>query len=804
MKFSTYDPTVKTNNIQGEIRVPADRAAWGISTNSLDDAGKAFHSIGLAIGQRQEEADRQTILKAMNLYNQGQYGLMYNEEDGLMNTKLEGSDGIDGTYLSRERDLRSRVLGVTKLHSKKNMLALTNLMDKSAMQNFQNVDRHRQQQYEKVQDIQFEGNMNSVLDSVLRNPETVDEQIINTKRLVDLRYSGKNLGKEAMESIYRQHTGRVVTTFIDNAIVTENYSLARDALEIYGRDCLDENQRRHYAQNIYGFEKNRWRIQTAEEIAKAYGYNPLAIKRHINNMRSGFQGLSEEGGTWQRSDESVSLQGMTPTAQAAISDLAQELYDMSGEKLIITSGTDSTDIHASGVNSHANGVKIDVANEFFKNPENRKRFIRLAESKGVKVLDEYENPSANSTGEHLDLDLSGYTGGGEKLSPEEAERLYQKSLSKAREFEALKKQQEAIEYKNAEKAIHDYVFDTKNLSETDLHRKCYELSGGDLNKYNKYLAEAIGWGKVKYQISDKPKLTKEDFMDIKEALAGGTFKSYGDFIQAITSRYSLTEEQWKMASNIYGQWENKIGEFSIDVSKLGLTDILGEMPKDTAGKEAYKLKEKTLRRLAAQVINEILSEKAQRKEPREVNEIEVKARLQRMAQEQVIGYYKTNEKTFFGFDKYAPLLYSDTLGAQVGIANLLPWGNGQWFVQYEQTDPMVYKPDEIVNTNALYTILHYGRKGNLPEQDFELALAERRRSEQAERQKQYAEQQRAKLKGTSKIDMRSEEEKEWEKPSKFAWLSKKQEDPEEILARMRASGKKEKEEEVYFNVEPGN
>ena len=52
----------------------------------------------------------------------------------------------------------------------------------------------------------------------------------------------------------------------------------------------------------------------------------------------------------------------------------------------------------------------EVWKHALENPEFRAQFIAYAESQGIVVLDEYANPSANSTGGHLDLDFTGYNG----------------------------------------------------------------------------------------------------------------------------------------------------------------------------------------------------------------------------------------------------------------------------------------------------------------------------------------------------------------------------------------------------------
>jgi hypothetical protein len=125
-----------------------------------------------------------------------------------------------------------------------------------------------------------------------------------------------------------------------------------------------------------------------------------------------------------------------------ISDIFQKT---TGKPLIVTSGNDSN-IHAGGEFSHGNGWKVDVSGNGLEDPKIRYPFIKQCESLGITVRDEYDNPSPNSTGGHLDLTFNGYKGNVRKkrngfgsvlgrglpLSPKEYARRQKEALAERR------------------------------------------------------------------------------------------------------------------------------------------------------------------------------------------------------------------------------------------------------------------------------------------------------------------------------------------------------------------------------------
>lgn len=121
--------------------------------------------------------------------------------------------------------------------------------------------------------------------------------------------------------------------------------------------------------------------------------------------------VNTEGKTWDRLDDSVDVKNVQDVTKAGLADIADVYYNTFGVPLTVTSGNDSG-VHADGPHSHYAGVKLDVSGGVLDDQKKRHQFIEECEKRGIEVLDEYEHPSPNSTGGHLDLDFTNYNGGG--------------------------------------------------------------------------------------------------------------------------------------------------------------------------------------------------------------------------------------------------------------------------------------------------------------------------------------------------------------------------------------------------------
>ena len=292
MKIAGYQGSVNLGAGGGAtVKVSSDLNAYGSGGKGLAAIAGAANKWAVAVEAQQEEEDKQSILNAMDIFNKSRYNIMYNDESGLMNTKLEGTAGAGASYTEQINKARQDVLSNTKLHSKKNQLALDHLMYQSAQQGFQTVDQYEQKQKEAVTDLRYDNNIQNSCEFVQKNwnnPQALQDEIIRTQLLTSAIY-GKR-GAEFIESKSRANIGQVVASAVGASITNEDYGTMRNIMDKYG-SYLTANQRAAFEKVAYDKESNAFERNTAKDLYAKYGDDEEAVRKELEGMK----GFSEGG-----------------------------------------------------------------------------------------------------------------------------------------------------------------------------------------------------------------------------------------------------------------------------------------------------------------------------------------------------------------------------------------------------------------------------------------------------------------------------------------------------------------------------
>lgn len=292
MKIAGYQGSVNLGTGGGAtVKVSSDLNAYGSGGKGLAAIAGAANKWAVAVEAQQEDEDKQSILNAMDIFNKSRYNIMYNDESGLMNTKLEGTAGAGASYTEQINKARQDVLSNTKLHSQKNQLALDHLMYQSAQQGFQTVDQYEQKQKEAVTDLRYDNNIQNSCEFVQKNwnnPQALQDEIIRTQLLTSAIY-GKR-GAEFIESKSRANIGQVVASAVGASITNEDYGTMRNLMDKYG-SYLTANQRAAFEKVAYDKESNAFERNTAKDLYAKYGDDEEAVRKAIEGMN----GFSEGG-----------------------------------------------------------------------------------------------------------------------------------------------------------------------------------------------------------------------------------------------------------------------------------------------------------------------------------------------------------------------------------------------------------------------------------------------------------------------------------------------------------------------------
>lgn len=295
MKISGYNPQVNNGGIvNATVKRVSDVMAYGGNGQGLKAVSQGIGAWANVIAQKQEEDDKQNILKAMDEYNKGRFEIMYNQDSGLMNTTLDKSEGISDSYIEQEKKLRGNVLKGVKLYNQKNMVALNSLMDNSARQGYESVYRYQTKQKIAANEVRFSDYMdkqNEYAQNNYGNFEIVNSLMQQADLIADLHY--RNIGGDAMvKEKQKQAKGSIAASSITSAITHEDYATARKLKDLYS-GFLTTEQRAAFEKVLYKKEAANYEYNLGNQLYQLYGDDEAAVKKALEGANGFTENISD-------------------------------------------------------------------------------------------------------------------------------------------------------------------------------------------------------------------------------------------------------------------------------------------------------------------------------------------------------------------------------------------------------------------------------------------------------------------------------------------------------------------------------
>ena len=295
MKISGYTSQVNNGGVtNATIKTIGDVMAYGGNGQGLKAVSQGIGAWANVIAQKQEEDDKQNILKAMDEYNKGRFEIMYNQDSGLMNTTLDKSEGISDSYIEQEKMLRGNVLKGVKLYNQKNMVALNSLMDNSARQGYESVYRYQTKQKIAANEVRFSDYMdkqNEYAQNNYGNFEIVNSLMQQADLIADLHY--RNIGGDAMvKEKQKQAKGSIAASSITSAITHEDYATARKLKDSYS-SFLTTEQRAAFEKVLYQKESANYEYNLGNQLYQMYGDDEAAVKKALEGATGFAENISD-------------------------------------------------------------------------------------------------------------------------------------------------------------------------------------------------------------------------------------------------------------------------------------------------------------------------------------------------------------------------------------------------------------------------------------------------------------------------------------------------------------------------------
>lgn len=293
MKLATYTPQIQRNTINAHVDAPAAtalRAIGAMQGQGLAGVARGVGQVGAYIQHQQEETDAVNAQAASNEYTKRVNELLYNPDNGLMNTKFDGASGITQDFTEQEKKIREEVYGQYHFHTAKGQQAFNRLADSSAAQRYTMLQRHQYQQAEAYKDVTYDNGLQLNMQTAADNyaaPDIVDDNIREAIISASARYYGQ--GDEVIKLQTRKAAGQVAQQAINMAYANGNDNQAAAYIEKYGA-YLDPNQRTQYSKAVHQRVLANLIRNTADTLVAKYGNNPVALYAAIYQNGEGGSG----------------------------------------------------------------------------------------------------------------------------------------------------------------------------------------------------------------------------------------------------------------------------------------------------------------------------------------------------------------------------------------------------------------------------------------------------------------------------------------------------------------------------------
>ena len=520
-----------------------------------------------------EQIIRTDVLQANNEYVKRTNDLRMQ----LMQKKEKGALDIVGEYEVGERKIRSELMAQSPQSVKYGKGAM--LFDYSTQQtdnaNRRVLGQYRAQQFEAWQNTTYENNQNQITTTLMQNPN--DPQALKdavNKTIFSVEDIFGTYGEERVELETNKALGRLGTAVIEQAIVNQDYTESKRLVR-YFNDVLTPDQRNSFNDTINQKEKLEDNYIMAKQLLEQFGSDEEGARAFIDNMgKSSADGMwSTEGSTWIKKN-GVSLEGTQYVTRNGIADLGEYYKKITGEPLLITSGTDSGNLHVQGERSHGGGWKVDVASDWLENPENRAKFIQYAESKGIHVIDEYSNPSAKSTAGHLDLDFTDYKDGDDSrriISFKDRESMFKMYKNMKSDRENRIKAQNDLFYKNVNEKI--YTMHQQGVPYESVIDWIKTTAGANVEAGKKMIT-AVDY----FYGSNNRKVSDAEMSILKSRLAAGTFPDYESLMQTCDELHLSADQKYIMQEE-YSKFKEGKGMYRHELNGYIENSIKGKETK---------------------------------------------------------------------------------------------------------------------------------------------------------------------------------------------------------------------------------
>lgn len=434
---SSVNPTAGGQRVGVEYNDAGNRAA----ANMYGTIGKAFNAGLDVLNKEQEQNEALRVAKATNEFNL-ELGKL--KVDYMQKRQGSNSAGVINDFLKDANVLSERIYAKSGIRYKLGEQAFKRITDNTLATDGVQLYKFQEQETQKYKQNVFDQSADNLINGVIDG-----ESLLENYPIMEGLYRSMfpDLPKEQYKQVETEMANRYAAILVNDAVNQNNYTLAEDRLS-YFRNKISPELRTKLEAALYSEQEY---VENSELSKQLVDIPPDEWDAYLENYAKGKGNITEGKYTF---NPGVSFEGMQENAVQGIKGITGILNQYGIDDVYITSTKNDYSGHAPG-SAHYEGVGVDVDSTKLGELDESSRNILADRMEraypGLKVLNEYDDPSDYATAGHFHLDFTNYKGesrlGASGLSARRRDQIKAKASAILRDKDrALKEQRQ--KYKN--------------------------------------------------------------------------------------------------------------------------------------------------------------------------------------------------------------------------------------------------------------------------------------------------------------------------------------------------------------------
>lgn len=558
---SSVNPAFGGQRVGIEYNDAGNRAA----TNMYGTIGKAFNAGLDILNKEQEQNEALRVAKATNEFNL-ELGKL--KVDYMQKRQGSNSAGVINDFLKDANVLTERIYAKSGIRYKLGEQAFKRITDNTLATDGVQLYKFQEQETQKYKQNVFDQSADNLINGVIDG-----ESLLENYPIMEGLYKSMfpDLPEEQYKKVEKEMADRYATVLVNDAVSRNNYELAEDRLS-YFRKKISPDLRTKLEATLYSEQEYIEDTEIAKQMAKNNISDPEAQDAFINNYVNAKGTIPEGKYTF---NPGVSFEGMQESAVQGIKGITGILNQYDIDDVYITSTKNDYSGHAPG-SAHYEGRGVDLASDKLAALDESSRNILADRMErafpGLKVLNEYDDPSDYSTGGHFHLDFTNYKGesriGASGMSARRMNKIKQMAATMRNDEERRIKEQEDVAFNNALNTVYDMY--QQGIPYENALEKIKSMVGLDFQAGNR-LKTAANF----YYGSNGTKASDVEMSILKSRLAAGTFPDLESLMQTCDELKLSTDQKYRMQEE-YSKYKNGEGMYKHDLNGYIKDGVIGK------------------------------------------------------------------------------------------------------------------------------------------------------------------------------------------------------------------------------------